>query len=297
MKQKLKTKRYVLETIELNNEDKFVISDPCYKFNDDTIIVKNFLEGKYFLILDVQESPFNTNVYLNESVYLVHEDYMQFPNADNKEERWQGTHYKTFVDSGTLGIFKSEGYFNTHCERFIDKDWYSKLKYNELYKFNGNPIPLNLTLSHDEKSQGIIIAAHDDGVKDVYVETANWETVYVGINLCGNLIIPDEWFYYDGFEPTEKTEETSYEIVEDVKEKFSTKCTIEREYFFYVDGTKIVGGNLPFDVESLPNYQLINMITIDKDKITSSIENIEVHYFKSKNQVENYKKRKENTCF
>lgn len=283
MKQKLKTKRYVLETIELNNEDKFVISDPCYKFNDDTIIVKNFLEGKYFLILDVQESPFNTNVYLNESVYLVHEDYMQFPNADNKEERWQGTHYKTFVDSGTLGIFKSEGYFNTHCERFIDKDWYCKLKYNELYKFNGNPIPLNLTLTHDEKSQGIIIAANDDGVKDVYVETANWETVYVGINLCGNLIIPDETYYYEGYELDKEKNRT----------KFNTKHTIEREYFFYTDGTKTIGGDLPFDVTSLPNYKLINVIMIDKDKVTEKIENIEIHYFKSQKQLENYKKRNE----
>lgn len=291
MKQKLKTRRYVLETIELKNEDKLVISDPCYKFNDDTIIVENFLEGKYFLILDVQESPFNKNVYLNESVYLVHEDYMQFPNADNEEERWQGRHYQASVDSGTLGIFKLEGYFNTHCERFIDKDWYSRLKYNERYMFNENLTPLNLMLSHDEKSEGIIFTAHDDGFKDVYVETANYNTVYIGVNTCGNLIIPDEWFYYKGFQPTEKTEETSYEIVEDVKKNLNTKCTIEREYFFYVDGMKIVGGNLPFDVKSLPNYQLINMIRIDKDEIKGSIENIEVHYFKSERQVENYKRR------
>lgn len=294
MKQQLKTRRYVIETVNLKNDDVLVVSDPCYKFSENTIVIKNFREGKYFFILDVQQSPFNEHVYLNESVYLVHEDYMQFPNADNENERWQGMYYKACVDSGTLGIFKSEGYFNTHCERFIDKDWYCKLKYDEPYKFNGNPTPLNLMLSHDEKSEGIVFSAHNDGVKDVYVETANLETVYIGINLCGNLIIPDEWFYYDGFEPTEVSEVAHNEPVE---KKFSTKYTIEREYFFYVDGMKMVGGDLPFDVKSLPNYQLINLITIDKDKITDSIENIEVHYFKSERQVENYKKRKENTCF
>lgn len=295
MKQKQKkTRRYVIETVNLKNDDVLVISDPCYKVSDDTIFVKNFHEGKYFLILDVQESPFNEHVYLNESVYLVHEDYMQFPNADNEDERWQGMHYKACVDSGTLGIFKSEGYFKTHYEHFIDKEWYYKLPHIEMYEFNGNPIPLNLMLAHDSFSDSIIFSAHDDGAKDVYVETANWETVYIGINLCDNLIIPDEWFYYTGFEPTEKSEiipdiETVPEKNENLK--FSTKSEIEREHFFYVDGIKIVGDELPFDVKSLPNYQLINMITIDKDKTTNSIENIEVHYFKSERQVENYKRR------
>ena len=35
------------------------------------------------------------------------------------------------------------------------------------------------------------------------------------------------------------------------------------------------------------------MITIDKDKVTGNIENMEVHYFKSRKQLENYKKCKE----
>lgn len=293
MKQSLKTRRYVIETVNLKNDDILVISDPCYKFSENTIVVKNFHEGKYFLILDVQQSPFNKNVYLNESVYLVHEDYMQFPNADNEKERWQGAHYRAFVDSGTLGIFKADGYFKTHCVHFIDNDWYSKLKHNEAYAFNEKIIPLKLMLAHDEYSEGIVFSGHDDGVKDVYVETANWETVYIGINLCGNLIIPDEWFYYNGFEPTEQVEIVSdNEIVPEKNDNFkiSTKSSIEREHFFYVDGIKIAGNELPFDVTSLPDYQLINVIKIDKDKVKNCIENIEVHYFKSKRQVENYKK-------
>lgn len=281
MKQQLKTKRYIIESINLKNEDKLVISDPCYKLSEDTLIATNFREGKYFLILDVQQSPFNKHIYLNESVYLVHEDYMQFPNANNKDERYQGRCFKTSVDSGSLGIFKKNGYLKTHCENFIDKDWYKNLIYNEQYTFNENP--LTLMLAHDKKSEGIIFSAHDDGTKDVYIETANSDIVYIAINLCGNLIIPDETYYYEGYKLDKEKNRT----------KFNTKHTIEREYFFYIDGIKTTGDELPFNITSLPNYKLINVIMIDKDKVTGNIENMEVHYFKSQKQLENYKKRKE----
>lgn len=279
MKQELKTRRYVLETIELKNEDKLVISDPCYKLSENTIIASNFCEGKYFLILDVQQSPFNKHVYLNESVYLVNEDYIQFTNANNKDERWQGRYIKTSVDSGTLGIFKENGFLKTHCKNFIDKDWYKNLIYNEQYIFNEKP--LTLMLSHDKESEGIIFSANNDGTKDVYIETVNSNIVYIAINLCGNLIIPDETYYYEGCELIDKEKNNT---------KFSTKHTIEREYFLYIDGIKRNGGELPFNITSLPNHKLINIIMIDKDKITGNIENMEVHYFKSERQVENYKR-------